>query len=310
MNLTRRQTLIGTAVLLASPVMAALPFRFKEVADGVWLFQGAQESFAKGNLGDIANVVLIATAEGAVIFDTGSTATFGKELRDFADQKLGGVALVLNSHNHPDHWFGNQAFADRPIRALPVTRETCAANSQGYSDNLYRILGSAMNGTSPLPATEDAAAGDISIGGRDLTLIQMSGHTAADLVVIDRHSGTILAGDLLFLDRAPSFPDADVNAWHAALDQLASMEVSGVIPGHGEYRRDNSALAQTRLYLDAFEARMRQAISLGLSPSEAMAAGPMPDFASLGANPEEYHRAVVQTWRGFETEDLPIIGGL
>ena len=84
----------------------------------------------------------------------------------------------------------------------------------------------------------------------------------------------------------------------------------GVVPGHGPFHRSSAALAQTRAYLRAFAGRMAQAAGLGLAPAEAMAAGPMPEFATLGANPEEYHRAVVQTWRGFETEDLPIIGGL
>lgn len=42
---------------------------------------------------------------------------------------------------------------------------------------------------------------------------------------------------------------------------------------------------------------------------EAILAGPMPEFAAMGANPEEYHRSVVQRWTEYESEALPVVGG-
>lgn len=313
MILTRRQTMLGAAALaLPLPAIAAVPeYRLSpaEIADGVWLIPGAQESFGRGNGGAICNIVMLATSDGAVVVDTGGTFRHGQALRAFADQRLGGVAAVVNTHHHPDHWFGNQAFADRPIMALPASRAAQAAGGQALTDGLYRILGSWMNGTAPVPASADADSGDVVIGGRSLQLLPMAGHTQADLVMIDATTGTMISGDLLFLDRAPSFPDARIAEWRAALAMLASMQVSGTIPGHGEYRRDSSALAQTLAYLNAFEKRLDLAADTGLAPAETLAAGPTPEFAGLGANPEEYHRAVVQRWRDFENSALPVIGG-
>lgn len=313
MILTRRQTLIGAAALaLPLPAVAAAPdYRLdpQQVADGVWLIAGAQDSFDRSNGGAICNIVMLQTPQGAVVVDTGGTFRHGQALRAFADQRLGGVAGVLNTHHHPDHWFGNQAFADRPLMALPASRAAQAAGAQPLADGLYRILGSWMNGTAPLPATQDAGAGDVTIGGRALQILPMAGHTQADLVLTDQATGTLIAGDMLFLDRAPSFPDAHIAQWRAALATLAQMHVSGTIPGHGPYRQDSSAAAQTLACLNAFQARMDMAATMGLSPAEALAAGPTPEFAGLGANPEEYHRAVVQRWKDFENSALPIIGG-
>lgn len=311
MRLTRRQTLLGaTAALLPVPAIAAPEYRLapRQVADGVWLFEGAQDSIARGNGGAICNIVMLETPEGAVVVDTGGTARHGAALREFADGRLGGVAASINTHHHPDHWFGNQAFADRPIHALPGTIAAQKAGAQALSDGLYRILGSWMQGTAPLPATVQAG-GDLTIGGRSLTVMALSGHTGADLALIDQRTGILVAGDLLFLDRAPSFPDADIAAWRAALSTLGGLPVTGTIPGHGPFHRDSRAVAQTLAYLDAFTARMDAAADQGLTPAEALAAGPMPAFAALAANPAEYRRATVQQWRAHETGALPVIGG-
>ncbi|MFT3689824.1 MBL fold metallo-hydrolase [Paenirhodobacter sp.] len=249
------------------------------------------------------------TGAGAVIVDTGSTAAMGAEIRAFAEQHLGGVAAVLNSHNHPDHWFGNAAFEDRPTLALPQTQALCARNAPDYAESLYAILGAWMTGTKAVPPAQPLTAGTMEFGGRALRLLPLAGHTPADLVLIDERTGTLIAADLLFLDRAPSFPDADAATWLAALDVLERLDISGTLPGHGPFHRSNAALVQTRAFLRATDARLRQAAEAGLSPVEAMAAGPVPEFATLGANPEEYIRTVAQRWGDYEIEALPVIGG-
>lgn len=312
MTLTRRQTLLGAAAaLLPVAAMAAPEYRLdpRQVADGVWLFEGAQDSIARGNGGAICNVAMLETPQGAIVVETGGTLRHGAALRAFADQRLGGVVAALNTHHHPDHWFGNGAFADRPIHALPGCIAAQKAGAQALSDGLYRILGSWMQGTAPLPATAAVEGGDLTLGGRVLSVMALSGHTPADLALIDGPTGTLIAGDLLFLDRAPSFPDADIAVWRAALSRLGGLPVTGTIPGHGPFHRDSRAVAQTLAYLDTFAARMDAAANLGLTPAEALSAGPMPAFAHLGANPAEYRRATVQQWRHHEISALPVIGG-
>lgn len=317
-SLTRRKALAGIASATLSPsLLASVPARAEarryhlapqEVADGVWMIEGLREVFAASNGGNIVNIALVQTSQGAVVIDTGSTLSMGAEIRAFADQRMGGVALVVNSHHHPDHWFGNAAFADRQIVAQPQTSAACAQYGQDFAESLYAILGSWMSGTTPLPATGQTGAGETRIGGRSLKFMALSGHTAGDLVMMDEQTGTLIAGDLLFLERAPSLPDADYGAWLAALDTLAGLQASGTIPGHGAFHRSSAALAQTRAYLTATRARLDEAARLGLSPVEAMAAGPVPEFAALGANPEEYLRSVVRRWADHETEALPLVG--
>lgn len=309
-----RRALLGAAATLALPLPAAGQARRyglapREVAAGVWMIEGEREVFAEANGGAIVNVALIETGTGALVVDTGSSLLMGAEIRAFAEERLGGVAAVVNTHQHPDHWFGNAAFADRPILALGATTAACRANGPGYADSLYDILGGWMAGTEPTPPNREAAPGALTIGGRTLRLMAFSGHTVADLALLDETSGVLVAGDLLFLDRAPSLPDADFAAWLAALDALAAVEAAGALPGHGPFRRSNEALAQTRAYLVAVRDRLDRAASLGLTPIEAMSAGPPPAFATLGANPEEYLRSVAMRWSDHEIAALPLVGG-
>lgn len=320
-GLSRRAALGGAAAAGFLPLAFGRPlpalarsrrydFAPREVAAGVWMIEGLREVFSRENGGAIVNITLLETAAGAVVIDTGSTAGMGAEIRAFADQRLGGTALVINSHHHPDHWFGNAAFADIPMLAPAATIAACTRYGSDFAAVLYALLGPWMSGTKPVPAGQPTTDGPLEIGGRRLFLRALSGHTAADLVVSDETTGTLIAGDLLFLDRAPSLPDADFGTWLQALDVLASgVMPSGTIPGHGPYHRDQAALNQTRRYLETTRARLSLAADLGLTRIEAMSAGPVPEFAALGANPEEYLRSVVRRWPDHEAQSLPLISG-
>lgn len=312
-----RRSLLGTAA--ACLLLPALPARAAdrrydlapvEVGPGVWMIEGAREVFSRQNGGAIVNIALIQTPNGAVVIDTGSTGAMGAAIRAFADQRLGGVAMVLNTHHHPDHWFGNAAFEDCRLLAPAPAIAACTQYGSDFAASLYAILGSWMSNTRPLPAREPTTDGVLDIGGRRLLLRQMAGHTQADLVVIDQTSGILIAGDMLFLDRAPSLPDADYARWLAGLDDLARLTPAGTIPGHGPFHRKAEALSQTRAYLIATRDRLDRAAAGGLTRIEAMSAGPVPEFAHLGANPEEYLRSVVQRWSDHENAALPVIGGL
>ena len=315
-SLSRRQLLGSAAACLIAPLCPAKAADRRydltpaQVGPGVWMIEGAREVFTRQNGGAIVNIALLETPQGAVVIDTGSTGGMGAAIRAFADQRLGGVAAVLNTHHHPDHWFGNAAFEDCRLLAPAPSIAACTQYGSDFAASLYAILGGWMSGTKPLPARDPTSEGALDIAGRQLSLRQLAGHTQADLVVLDQASGILIAGDMLFLDRAPSFPDANYDLWLAGLDQLAQMTPAGTIPGHGPFHRDDAALRQTRAYLTATRARLDLAAQSGLTRIEAMSAGPAPEFAHLGANPEEYLRSVVQRWSDHEAGALPVIGGI
>ena len=83
------------------------------------MVEGAREHFSTDNGGAIVNVAMIETEAGLVVVDTGPSRHYGEALRQVALQVTGkGVAEVILTDHHPDHFFGNQAVQGIPIRAF------------------------------------------------------------------------------------------------------------------------------------------------------------------------------------------------
>jgi len=276
------------------------------IGDGLWMIEGATDYFSKANGGAIVNITLVKGESGLILIDSGPSLRYAEALTTVARQlDLRGVSAVVNTHHHPDHFFGNQVFADKPILSLGETQVAARAEGEGFADNMYRLLGDWMRGTEVVPPTQVLGAGAVTIDGRGFQAIALSGHTVADLALLDDQSGTLIAGDLAFLDRAPTTPSADLTAWQASLDALDAARPAQIVPGHGPLDRTRASVAQTRDYLAWLDDRLRQGARDGLDMVELMAM-PLPDrFASMGALPEEYQRSVSHLFPAIEREELP-----
>ncbi|MDJ0629920.1 MAG: quinoprotein relay system zinc metallohydrolase 1 [Rhodobacter sp.] len=313
MTLTRRRTLglLGASALapasgFASPRLAyaLVPI---EIGDGVWMVEGSTDYFSMQNGGAIVNVTLLRGDSGLIVVDSGPSLRYGEALKTMAlGLDIRGVSAVVNTHHHPDHFFGNQVFRDVPIHALGATQAAAFADGEAFADNMYRLLGDWMRGTEVVPPTAVVAGGDLVIDGRMFAALPLSGHTAADLALVDRATGNLIAGDLVFFNRAPTTPSADLDAWRASLDVLADTEASAIVPGHGPYDTVGASVAQTRAYLDWLEATLRQGARDGLGMVELMDLDPPAEFAGMGAMPQEFHRTVAHLYPGIETEILPL----
>jgi cyclase len=78
-----------------------------------------------------ANVGLIRTVEGAVVVDTTSTPAEMQGILDAAGVAAADVRLVINTHFHSDHVWGNQLFGC-PILAHRLCREKMLAALADY----------------------------------------------------------------------------------------------------------------------------------------------------------------------------------
>lgn len=311
-KLTRRTTLglIGAAMTVPAQARARLSYDLKpkQVTDGIWMLEGSTEYFSMENGGDIVNCAIIEGSDGLTVVDTGPSLRYGQAMLDALTNLSGKpVTTVINTHHHPDHFFGNQVFTDIPIRALSQTGALAAEQGEDFSDNMYRILGDWMRGTEVVPPTQSLPAGEIVLGGRKLNVLPLSGHTEADLALMDVETGTVIAGDLAFLDRAPTTPSADLDKWRESLTAITDLDPSAVIPGHGPFDPSLRSLTQTRAYLDWIEETLIDAADQGFDMVEVMEL-PIPDeFAGFGAQPEEYHRSVSHLFPGIEAEALPLL---
>ena len=310
MMLSRRQALAGmTGALPLLTGAATDDYRIdpQPVADGLWMIHGADEPMLFANGGAIANITIIATPAGTLLVDAGPSIRYGHMLRKVAETLTGQpVVRVYVTHLHPDHGMGIAAFDPAIVAALPGTIADMERDGRGFSDALYRLLGDWMRGTDlALPGRRiDQPSEDL--GGRRLQLLPLAGHSNADLALLDERTGTLIGGDLLFLDRAPSTPTANLARWRESLDALARFPHEAAIPGHGPFDPGGiRAIAQTRDWLDWLDATLRTAVQSGLDMVEAGTL-PIPDrFATMAAARYELQRSVAHLYPALEAELLP-----
>ncbi|WP_338465650.1 quinoprotein relay system zinc metallohydrolase 1 [Novosphingobium sp. ZN18A2] len=301
---------LWSGALRAEPFAGTYAPSATNIAPGVWLVRGADEPIRFSNGGAIANSVILDSAQGAILVDCGPSLAYGRALGALARKVTGkAVARVFVTHLHPDHMMGCGAFDRRIVAALPETIHGIEENGSGYSDAMFRILAGWMKGTEVEVPGIVLSPGDVSFGGRRITAWRFSGHSRSDLVLLDEETGTLIAGDMVFHDRAPATPDADLSLWERNLDALAKIPHKRIVPGHGPLDTGEEGVDQTRAWLVWLDGSLHKAVADGLDMTEA---GQIPIPASLSAmafGRYELQRSVSHFYPRLEDQRFPRIGG-
>ncbi len=281
----------------------------RQIGPGAWVIEGAVADFSRANGCNIINTGWIETPQGLLVLNTGPSRLYGQQQRA-AIERLSQrpVLQVLNLNLHPDYFLGNQAWRDRPIGALGGSIAGMRAEGKAYEDNLFRLCGDWMQGTEHQPASQVVEPGLWPAGARRIELLRLEGHTADDLVLIDHDQGVVFAGGLVFADRVPTTPHANLARWLASLDlledRLRRLDLKALVPSHGPVRADLSGLAQTRDWLQWLDQRLLESAQRGLDLGEVLRL-PLPErFAGWAAQPAEYIRSVTQLYPRYEIEAL------
>lgn len=281
----------------------------REIAPKTWGVFGAREYFSLANGGNIVNCAFVEVPDGVVVIDTGPSRRFGEALLELIAQKAPGkkILRVYNTHHHPDHFLGNQVFDPALIATSAGVIENIRSQGDAMASNMYRLIGDWMRGTAVIVPQRPLSEGSEEIGGRRFRLFHLAGHTSADLVVQDVETGVLFAGDLAFLDRAPTTPSADLGKWREAIALLRATDRGLILPGHGPSDPDGRSLTQTLDWLDWLDGTLREAVRQGLTMNEAMAIEVPARFGALGVAEGEYQRSVVHLYQKLEDELLGLV---
>ncbi len=175
----------------------------------------------------------------ALVVDTRASLAQARELIDDLRRLTRLPWVVVNTHVHFDHAFGNAAFRPCEIWSHAGCAESLRLNGPAQRENVVRWvpdLAKELNGTPldpPDRTFEDWA--ELDLGGRVAVLRHLGrGHTDHDVVVHVPDTGVVIAGDLVEQGAPPGFEDSYPLDWPATLGFLLDLADGVVIPGHGE----------------------------------------------------------------------------
>ena len=302
--------LLGAAAALGvgaqtNPATLDYGLKARALAEGVYVVEGANDDFHPANGCNVINTGFITTGSGVLVINTGPSKRYGEQLRALiARTTREPVVQVLHLNLHPDYFLGNQAFADVPLAATAATRAGMQREAKSYEDNLYRLCGDWMKDTEARLPTVTIGPGPWRIGQREFDLREFKGHTDSDLVLQDKASGVLFAGGLVFVQRVPTTPHAQVGPWLQSLAALAGHKASWWVPSHGPVRNNGEGVLMTQRYLQWLDTSFRSAAERGLDMNELLRQDIPSEFRGWAALLPEYTRNVAHLYPRYEQQAL------
>ncbi len=247
------------------PVPHSKHFSVQPLADGVFALIATKGGAADCNAGiiDLGNLCLV--------FDAFLTPSAAEDLCQVVRSLVGyGPDIVINSHYHNDHTWGNQAFppsahvvASRRTYELMLTEgkkefeeeTTTAAETLAYCQNMLlnaeseerrstaeMFVGIYEGLVKDLPRLavrlpDITFERRLSIHGakRSAELISYKNcHTGNDAVLFLPEDGIVFMGDVLFVKCHPYLPHGDPANLAKTLKKIRHFKATHFVPGHGE----------------------------------------------------------------------------
>ncbi|MDD1793842.1 quinoprotein relay system zinc metallohydrolase 2 [Enterovibrio sp. ZSDZ42] len=289
------------AFTASANTQAVLPM--KEVAPGIYFHQGKIDDLFTTQTDPVANITVIIGKEAVAVVDTGGSRRAGEMLyRAIRQITALPIRYVINTHVHPDHNFGNQAFVSEQPQFIAHTRYAGDFHAKA---NYYqqRLTAPWFEGTTPIAATHFIEKEtEIDLGQRTLVLMAHErAHTRHDLTVFDATTRTLIAGDLLFVDHVPSL-DGSLTGWLSVINTLNAMPYLRVIPGHGPIQTGKNAFDAQTHYLRSLAQEVRAAINQNIDINTASLTV-LRSHADNWKLFEQFHgRNVIQAYKELEWE--------
>ena len=174
---------------------------------------------------------LIEGQESALLFDSGNgIADISKVVAKLTDKPV----MLLNSHSHYDHLGGNFAFTEIYGMDTAFTRLRQAGIEN--SDIRVEVSSSALCRSLPTDVSEENHVGrsykikhfiedgyQFDLGGRQLEVMRVPGHTPDAIMLIDLDAGLMWTGDSYYSGPIWLYaPETDLTAYRKSLELMVA----------------------------------------------------------------------------------------
>ncbi|WTW93147.1 MBL fold metallo-hydrolase [Streptomycetaceae bacterium NBC_01309] len=276
---------------MAADNNALAPPRTEEVADGVYAYVQPDGGWCVNNCG------IVTDGGETALIDTVATEERALRLRKAVLEVAGRApGVVVNTHHHSDHTFGNHLFApDAVFMAHERTRTEMAAAGLGLTQLFPNVGWGDVRVTLPSLTFRDNAT--LRRGDLRVELLHLGpAHTTNDVVAWIPDRGVLFTGDIAMSGVTPYCLMGTVQGSLDVLARLRALGPTTVVPGHGPVGGPE-ILDANAAYLTWIQELARDGAAAGQSALEAAKAADLGDFAEL-LDPERLvgnlHRAYLE----------------
>ena len=274
-----------------------------KLSENSYYFYGKEEYFSKENGGDIANASFIITANSVILIDTGSSKSYGEQVKKQIEKITSKpIKYILNTHHHPDHFLGNSAFSSSDIYAAEFTKNEIEQNGDLYIVNLVNLVGEAMNNTKIKAPNQVLTTKTLNLDGYKLDILHLDGHTQSDIAIYDENTKILYASDLVFNKRTLTTPHANMQNWIKSLEELEKIDYSILVPGHGLASKTKEPIKENIAYLNYLDNTLKSSVKEGLDVFEILEKPIPKEFESFTMFKEEFERSVINLYPSYEKD--------
>jgi glyoxylase-like metal-dependent hydrolase (beta-lactamase superfamily II) len=229
------------------------------------------------------NIGVVLGAGEALVIDTRSTHAQAREiLADLRELTADPVSIVVDTHGHFDHVYGNHVFRPATIwgheRCLTFMARVGEARRARIAAEHPEIVADLPEVVIDPPDQTFAETVQLEVGGRPVELRYLGrGHTDHDIVIAVPGAAVSFAGDLLENGAVPWFGDGFPLDWPATAAALAERVEEVVVPGHGDHAGRAFAVEQAAA-LATLAALARQVHAGQLTLEDAASQTPFPAY--------------------------------
>ncbi len=272
------------AISLATESVTAVEPKAVRVAAGVYALLGTGGDITLENGGRTANVAFVVGPRGVVVVDSGISYGEGEDIiaavKSVSNRP---ILLVILTHPGQEVIFGAAAFQARgiPIMAHRSSAELIAARCATCLRNLQSLLGEDVMAATRVVTPDRLIDGDqtLELTGRRLRLIAPPWSSAPGAIaVFDERTSTLIAGDLVSINRVPDIRDAKPQAWRDALLRVASTRCRRLVPSYGPIG-SCADIAAFDHYFAKLESRVGALLKEGVSLAELRDRCDLPEFS-------------------------------